>query len=289
MGSVICEPICSQDCGHGRCIAPEICQCDPGYAKRWPMGTCDPHCPQKCVNSHCEGAGKCRCYEGFQLRQNSSTICDPVCSPSCQNATCVEPDTCACLPGYEDTKVKYQCVPACRPRCENGRCTAPGRCDCDAGHAVTNASEPHSCRPQCREQCINAECLAPEKCVCLPGYRLLSGSSSECEPICSKPCGSGRVCTGPEICEGVDADWDSGLESKFSESATHLAFHWSMFVLAILLCLSLVMAPLLVIREMQRRRRGGDKQRTNLIENPSYGVMMANEDATSEQGIGLGD
>jgi len=63
-----------------------------------------------------------------------------------------------------------------------------------------------------------------------------------------------------------------------------------MFILAILLCLALVMVPLLVLRELQRRRRGGDKQRNNLIENPSYGVVQANsEEADNELGIGLGD
>ncbi|XP_043640916.1 protein draper [Drosophila teissieri] len=32
--SLKCEPICSEDCTHGLCLAPEECECAPGYYRR---------------------------------------------------------------------------------------------------------------------------------------------------------------------------------------------------------------------------------------------------------------
>lgn len=39
-----CQPICIPDCGHGKCVGPNECECFPGYMKRPQRNVCEAEC-----------------------------------------------------------------------------------------------------------------------------------------------------------------------------------------------------------------------------------------------------
>ena len=69
-----CIPICSQRCYHGRCVAPDQCECEPGFG-----GTsCSKSCPPGKWGEDC--GNECPCLNGAQ--------CDPLSGD------------CTCTPGW---------------------------------------------------------------------------------------------------------------------------------------------------------------------------------------------
>uniref|UniRef100_A0A8C5NPF6 MEG11 protein n=1 Tax=Junco hyemalis TaxID=40217 RepID=A0A8C5NPF6_JUNHY len=111
-----CVPHCSQECVHGRCVAPEMCQCEPGWhgpdcSLPCPAGTWGPGCNRSCDCAHgapCDPqSGTCHCPPGWQGPQ-----CLQPCpgswgrgclmSCSCRNgASCSPQDgSCTCTPGF---------------------------------------------------------------------------------------------------------------------------------------------------------------------------------------------
>ncbi|XP_078539547.1 uncharacterized protein LOC144824296 [Lissotriton helveticus] len=93
---ITCRAICKPEChNEGKCIAPDICVCPPGY----------------------DGA-----------------ICDKaVCVPLCLNqGVCVRPNTCSCPRRFYGSHCQHA---VCYPPCENsGRCLKNNTCSCPIGY-----------------------------------------------------------------------------------------------------------------------------------------------------------
>ncbi|KAH8404814.1 hypothetical protein KR222_004254, partial [Zaprionus bogoriensis] len=122
--SGLCEPVCERGCpAHASCVAPQRCQCTPGYVS---------------AVSHRDG----------------SHYCEPVCERSCPSGSqCVAPQTCACKEGYRALPptgdgVSAPCVPSCQlgDGCANGQCVDVERCICNRGY--TWSMEQHRCIEQ---------------------------------------------------------------------------------------------------------------------------------------------
>ncbi|NWV45796.1 PEAR1 protein, partial [Daphoenositta chrysoptera] len=80
-----CVPHCSQECVHGRCVAPELCQCEPGWRGPSCSSECDeqswgPDCGQRCPCHHgapCDPlTGVCSCPPGFTDPLSGAGGCD---------------------------------------------------------------------------------------------------------------------------------------------------------------------------------------------------------------------
>ncbi|MGH0179725.1 UNVERIFIED_CONTAM: hypothetical protein FKN15_002341 [Acipenser sinensis] len=116
---------CTEKCVHGRCSAPNTCQCEPGWGGPNCSSACDsehwgPHCSSRCQCKNralCNPiTGACICSPGFK-----GWRCEDSCDPGnygngcqqkclCQNgATCDHvTGECKCPPGY--TGALAQCV-----------------------------------------------------------------------------------------------------------------------------------------------------------------------------------
>lgn len=203
----ICTPICRTGCVGGRCVAPEVCHCDPpSTLDPAHKNTCiKPKCDNPCVNSDCIN-NSCICYRGF-TKYNTTHChkcdsgfflsddfdCLPICDNPCLNGKCTAPDTCTCLDGYAQ-KDNITCEPICN--CINATCVAPNKCLCFEGYMNLNES---TCVPQCDD--CDGECVEPNVCKCKEGYSSFNGT---CKPSCEK-CESGE-CLKTGLCREEDAD-----------------------------------------------------------------------------------
>lgn len=207
-----CVPVCLSNCEHGKCMAPNRCECEPGY----------------------------RNVTSSSTEYNE---CLPVCSSGCPGGTCVEPNTCECEVGYIITPDQASCKPVCEifgngPQgcCDHASCVAPRTCQCDPGYTATANSStildqnstigivrktddlpeigqrPSTfnttdviCVPLCVPKCDeNSSCVAPNRCECKTGYERIStsetgGNGSLCVPSCHQKCFNG-FCAAPDKC-----------------------------------------------------------------------------------------
>ncbi|CAH2105236.1 unnamed protein product [Euphydryas editha] len=144
--SDICSPYCSMGCNGGRCVEPEVCQCDPpAFLDPKHKNTCvTPTCEPPCENGICVGFNMCTCSEGYT---NMNGKCKPKCE-NCANGECISPDNCECHNGY--IKTDGVCNPAC-VGCENGVCTAPNTCKCNEGFIKNDTN--NNCYKPCPKNC----------------------------------------------------------------------------------------------------------------------------------------
>lgn len=147
-----CKPSCAPECPtNSTCVAPDKCQCDPGYGSTSSYADsvlkCDPICERTCVNAFCGYPNECVCHLGHQPHPVEDFVCEPVCRDGCVNARCVQPDRCECNDGYvkmDDDDGHHEsnstniCVPRCPGGCPNGKCVAPGQCACDPGYVLSS-------------------------------------------------------------------------------------------------------------------------------------------------------
>lgn len=100
----LCKPICRPDCGNGRCVQPNICNCDAGYRadETYSLNIgCVPVCSHTCVYGKCTEPEVCLCNYGYQLTDDHY-ICEPICNVPCATGSyCYKPDQCLCLDGYK--------------------------------------------------------------------------------------------------------------------------------------------------------------------------------------------
>ncbi|XP_076395386.1 uncharacterized protein LOC100879168 [Megachile rotundata] len=196
-----CSPICSTNCTHGYCKAPDKCSCNDGYRVTHDNLYCEPICHGLCTESnhaHCESPNSCVCDSGYRSATDITfpdSLCEPICETACVNGKCIAPNVCSCEHGYENVD-GTGCVPKCEQGCTFGSCTAPNTCTCDPGYRM---NERNVCEPICSEPCQMGECVAPESCSCNDGYGLFNSSIYVCEPICEKACVNG-TCTAPGLC-----------------------------------------------------------------------------------------
>ncbi|XP_043497141.1 von Willebrand factor D and EGF domain-containing protein-like [Polistes fuscatus] len=168
----VCKPICTNGCLNGECVQPEVCICSPHYFLDPDGYTCHPTCYDKCDldNGYCSGPNTCSCHIGYK-KSNKSNICEPICERECINGKCVEPDLCSCNDDYElDINDSFNCIPKCEQTCLFGRCTAPNVCTCNEGYEAINGTH---CKPICTKPCKIGICVAPDICIDHKGYSLI--------------------------------------------------------------------------------------------------------------------
>ncbi|KAF7992839.1 hypothetical protein HCN44_005183 [Aphidius gifuensis] len=104
-----CVPICSQDCKHGSCIAPDSCICEAGYGgsacdTKCPKGTWGSRCIHKCDCSNDTNCnpfdGKCDCTENCEDKYYSPNFSKGFCNCKNENYVCHPTDGCVCMYGY---------------------------------------------------------------------------------------------------------------------------------------------------------------------------------------------
>nr|XP_020653938.1 platelet endothelial aggregation receptor 1 [Pogona vitticeps] len=180
----LCVPRCTHECVHGRCVAPDRCQCEQG----WRGSDCSHECSSLFWGPACQKP--CLCARGAG--------CDPLtgscsCPPGFRGTTCKEP----CPPGTYGPG----CLLACR--CEHGALcdVATGACNCSQGY-----TGPH-CELACLSgppheglQCSSAPCPCQNGGLCHPP----GSTTCICPPgwmgaLCSLPCPAGRFGSG---CQG---------------------------------------------------------------------------------------
>jgi hypothetical protein len=96
------QPICTETCVNGYCIANETCQCDEGWSgKRCDIALCD----SECVNGFCTSPNHCQCNSGW-----SGAVCsEPVCKKACSNGgKCTTPNHCSCALGWSGSTCEFK-------------------------------------------------------------------------------------------------------------------------------------------------------------------------------------
>uniref|UniRef100_A0A3Q3B9L4 Platelet endothelial aggregation receptor 1 n=1 Tax=Kryptolebias marmoratus TaxID=37003 RepID=A0A3Q3B9L4_KRYMA len=215
-----CVPHCSRECVHGRCVAPDRCQCERGWRGDDCSNDCDakhwgPGCRQDC---RCENGalcepldGACQCPPGFL-----GLLCEDSCPAGtfgrgcrqacrCKNGGSCDKSTgeCTCPGGFTGTFCEKTCTgkKKCQLRCpcqNGGTCKGKGVCSCLPGWTGAVCTEP------CPDGWFGQNCS--EECVCHNG--------GKCDPItgqcqcndgftgnrCNEECAAGSY--GPD-CKGV--------------------------------------------------------------------------------------
>ncbi|EDW75758.1 uncharacterized protein Dwil_GK15108 [Drosophila willistoni] len=166
-----CQPICNQTCGHNEiCLEPGKCVCAEGYARGLRESSalgCQPICIPDCGHGHCVAPNECECFPGYQKRLNGSS-CESNCYLRCENGFCANRTTCVCQNGYRYDRNTTSCLPDCGDNCENGVCISPGNCRCFNGY-IRNREK---CQAVCERGCgFYGKCIAPNVCACavVPG------------------------------------------------------------------------------------------------------------------------
>ncbi|XP_058060591.1 tenascin-X-like [Anopheles bellator] len=244
--SSVCEPICGEDydygspvgCTNGRCIRPNVCQCDAGYefvdanqtrcessedlARQRAAQERAAECRRSCRHGKCR-AGECWCDEGYAKPEGAgSGGCSPVCGEPCRNGTCVLPERCECNAGFVfvngstshcrvEEELRQEAHERCVALCENGECHGD-QCFCMLGYKAP-AGEPFRCQPICERSCEKGECAGNDRCRCWEGYGLSPGDDHRCDPVCDPECVNGR-CVAPDECS-----CDAGYVRSDTEAA----------------------------------------------------------------------
>uniref|UniRef100_A0AAG5DVA7 EGF-like domain-containing protein n=1 Tax=Anopheles atroparvus TaxID=41427 RepID=A0AAG5DVA7_ANOAO len=228
--SSLCEPICGEDydyssagCINGRCVRPNVCQCDDGYefvdanqtrcersevlARKRAAQQRTAECRRNCRNGKCRG-GECECNEGYAQPNGNTFTCEPHCEEPCRNGTCVLPDRCECHKGFvfvegshsvcrSEEELAKEANERCERLCLNGTCR-DGQCLCMIGYRAS-PEDPFICQAVCERPCISGTCAGNDRCHCSEGYGLSETDDHLCEPICYPPCSNGN-CVGPDQC-----------------------------------------------------------------------------------------
>uniref|UniRef100_A0A8C5RU05 Platelet endothelial aggregation receptor 1 n=1 Tax=Laticauda laticaudata TaxID=8630 RepID=A0A8C5RU05_LATLA len=199
-----CVPRCAQECVHGRCVAPEQCQCEQG----WRGSDCSSECSDRSWGPNCQSpctclnggscdplTGACTCPPGYHGQECQETCATGTYGQGCQlNCHCqngagcsLVNGTCLCSPGYAGPHCEILCpnsthgfqCPAFCP-CQNGGICHPSsssKCACPPGWmgdiCSTRCPIGHfgsSCQEECR--CHNGGQCDPDsgQCRCAPGY-----------------------------------------------------------------------------------------------------------------------
>ncbi|KAJ9580321.1 hypothetical protein L9F63_004037, partial [Diploptera punctata] len=152
-------------CHHGACVDGE-CECDKDYHLDVDSLTCKPTCNYTCENGLCIAPNTCECLPGYKKSPHISYFCIPHCKNNCNNGQCTAPDFCICNPGYNLNKELGVCLPQC-DNCQNGLCLHPNVCVCKKGFKREN----DSCVPMCEGRCFNGYCNQNDVCICKTGYQ----------------------------------------------------------------------------------------------------------------------
>ncbi|RMB92391.1 hypothetical protein DUI87_31192 [Hirundo rustica rustica] len=240
----MCIPHCADKCVHGRCIAPNTCQCEPGWGGPNCSSACDsdhwgPHCSSRCQCKN--GAlcnpitGACHCSAGFK-GWRCEERCDPGsygndCHQKCQcqnRATCDHvTGECRCPPGYTGAffwleelmmiALETELGPVgmvCGQPCPEGRYgkNCSQECQCHNGGTCDSATGHCHCSPgyageRCQDECpVGSYGLhCAETCKCVNGGKCYHISGAcLCEPGYTGQHCETRLC--PEGIYGLKCD-----------------------------------------------------------------------------------
>uniref|UniRef100_A0A8D2IZR5 Platelet endothelial aggregation receptor 1 n=1 Tax=Varanus komodoensis TaxID=61221 RepID=A0A8D2IZR5_VARKO len=158
-----CVPHCTHECVHGRCVAPDQCQCEQGWRGADCSSECSsrswgPDCREHCAcangGSCAPSTGACACPAGY-----TGPLCQEPCAAGtygqgcsldcqCGNSTGCDRETggCFCSPGYAGPHCEFPCTRdasgwRCQEHCScqnRGICPSPGihECTCPPGWMV---------------------------------------------------------------------------------------------------------------------------------------------------------
>ncbi|XP_017154787.1 von Willebrand factor D and EGF domain-containing protein [Drosophila miranda] len=168
---LFCQPQCNQTCGHNEvCLEPGKCSCAEGYVRGLRESAalgCQPICIPDCGYGHCVAPNQCECFPGYHKRING-TSCENGFYKRCENGFRANETTCVCQNGFRYDNNTASCLPDCGDNCENGVCISPGNCRCFNGY-VRNREK---CEAVCDRGCgFYGKCIAPNVCGCaiVPG------------------------------------------------------------------------------------------------------------------------
>ncbi|NWW20946.1 PEAR1 protein, partial [Falcunculus frontatus] len=175
-----CVPHCSQERVHGRCVAPELCQCEPG----WRGPSCSSECDEQSWGPDC--GKRCPCYHGAP--------CDPLTG------------VCSCPPGFADPLCHQPCPPGTYGQGCHLSCPCHHQAPCNASTGTCLCPEGLS-GPLCEVPCPEGTpCTTP--CPCQNGGICHPSSSSTC--ICPHGWTVGGLCPPPNGVSASDSPADPG-------------------------------------------------------------------------------
>ena len=221
-----CRPYCQKSLtgdpcfANGECVAPNQCQCKPGFDASTSCETCLPGfsgskcnvpvCKGGCSNGGtCVSPNKCDCTSGWEGSQCTLPICFSQQIGGCGHGKCTAPGTCTCWSGWKGP----QCYTGiCPGGCANGGvCYSKDACDCTSGWKGSNCTVPICGTDGCS---TNGKCTAPDTCTCESGW---TGSSCTV-PICGTDgCSTNGKCTAPDTCT-CESGW-KGSQCKVAVCA----------------------------------------------------------------------
>ncbi|KAM9848933.1 uncharacterized protein ACBR49_008224 [Aulostomus maculatus] len=185
-----CQPVCDPPCqNYGVCVAPNGCDCPPGYPGLGCSAMCSPPCAH---GGTCMRWNKCLCPPGWTGEGCHTAVCELPCT---NGGRCVGPDTCQCPSDYTGP----QCLlPLCTPACQNGgSCVDVNKCTCTGGWQGARCQiEPVQCHKPCKN---GGMCEGLNRCRCAKGF-----TGSLCETAvttpCVPPCQHGATCSPHNTC-----------------------------------------------------------------------------------------
>ncbi|TNM87347.1 hypothetical protein fugu_005568 [Takifugu bimaculatus] len=185
-----CQPVCDPPCNnYGVCVAPNSCDCPPGYPGPGCSAMCSPPCAH---GGTCMRWNKCLCPLGWTGAGCHTAICELPCA---NGGRCVGPNICQCPSDYSGP----QCLlPLCTPACQNGgRCVDVNKCTCVGGWQGARCQiEPIQCQKPCRNGGV---CVGFNRCRCVKGF-----TGEVCETAvttpCVPPCQHGATCSPHNTC-----------------------------------------------------------------------------------------
>ncbi|KAI4829144.1 hypothetical protein KUCAC02_023205 [Chaenocephalus aceratus] len=133
-----CKPVCNTQCqNYGVCVAPNSCDCPPGYPGLGCSASCSPPCAH---GGTCMRWNKCLCPPGWKGAGCHTAVCELPCA---NGGRCVGPETCQCPSDYTG--------PQCLLRENGGRCVDVNKCICVGGWQGARCQiEPVQCHKPCK-------------------------------------------------------------------------------------------------------------------------------------------
>uniref|UniRef100_A0A8B9TZ76 Platelet endothelial aggregation receptor 1 n=1 Tax=Anas zonorhyncha TaxID=75864 RepID=A0A8B9TZ76_9AVES len=194
----VCVPRCTQECVHGRCVAPERCQCEPGW-----RGT-------DCSSGEggARGGGQTSKNRGAQRAQLGAWSWGVPGNPNL-GAVPPSPSLYRCQERCPVGRYGQDCRESC-DCAHGGRCFhVDGACLCEAGYQGSRCEEPR-CLPglyglQCQSRCLCHPHCHPllGECSCRPGWAGLYCNES-CPPgSFGAGCLQSCLCLNGGTCDGT--------------------------------------------------------------------------------------